>query len=113
MIEATRIDGSEEVQPLSALREHSAELIERLTSTRRPITLAAGGGVRLVVQEAAAYQRLLDLAAEADEREGVRQGDEDVAAGRSRPASEVFAEMRGPTEPWNGNDYDPTLRIGL
>ncbi len=46
------------------------------------------------VEQAAAYQRRMDLAAEADELEGVRQGDEDIAAGRTRPADEVFAEMR-------------------
>jgi hypothetical protein len=46
------------------------------------------------VLSAEAYQYLLDAAALADEREGVRQGDEDVAAGRTRPAREVFAEMR-------------------
>ncbi len=45
-------------------------------------------------EQTAAYQRLMDLAAEADEQEGVRQGDEDIAAGRTRPADEVFAEMR-------------------
>ncbi len=45
-------------------------------------------------EQTAAYQRLMDLAAEADEQEGVRQGDEDIAAGRTRPANEVFAEMR-------------------
>jgi len=36
----------------------------------------------------------MNLAAEADELEGVRQGDEDIAAGRTRPADEVFSEMR-------------------
>jgi predicted transcriptional regulator len=45
-------------------------------------------------EQAVAYQRLMDLAAEADEQEGVRQGDEDIAAGLTRPADEVFAEMR-------------------
>ena len=94
MTEASRNDVSEDVQPLSNLRDHPTELIERLTATRRPITLAVDSSIRIVVQEATAYQHLLDLAAEADEHEGVRQGDEDVSAGRTRPASEVFAEMR-------------------
>jgi hypothetical protein len=35
---------------------------------------------------AAEYQRLLDLASEVDEREGLRQALEDVAAGRTYPA---------------------------
>jgi hypothetical protein len=35
-----------------------------------------------------------DMTQEQDEREAILQGDEDVAAGRTRPAQEVFAEMR-------------------
>jgi hypothetical protein len=45
------------------------------------------------VQDAKAYQRLLDIAAHADAREGIRQGIEDVKKGRVRPtqvALEVF-----------------------
>lgn len=41
-----------------------------------------------------AIQVRMDIAALADEREGVRQGDADIAAGRTRPAEEVFATMR-------------------
>jgi hypothetical protein len=36
-----------------------------------------------------------DLAAERDIHEGIRQGLEDIAHGRTRPAQEVFDEMRG------------------
>lgn len=39
-------------------------------------------------------QRLLDIAALADEAEGLRQALEDVALGRTRQAEEVFTEMR-------------------
>jgi hypothetical protein len=41
-----------------------------------------------------AYQRLLDLAAARSAVEGIRQGVEDVAQGRMRPALEVFDEIR-------------------
>jgi predicted transcriptional regulator len=47
-----------------------------------------------VAQDAEAYQRLLDLAASADEEEGIRQGLDDAAHGRTRPAREVFDEIR-------------------
>ena len=40
------------------------------------------------------YQRLHDLIDEAETREGIRRGLEDVAAGRTRPMDEVFDEMR-------------------
>jgi predicted transcriptional regulator len=37
---------------------------------------------------------MLDLLEAADVREAIRQGLEDVAAGRTRPAEEFFQEMR-------------------
>jgi len=50
--------------------------------------------VKAIVQDAEAYQRLLDVAASADAGEGIRQGLEDVAYGRTRPAKEVLDEIR-------------------
>jgi predicted transcriptional regulator len=47
-----------------------------------------------VSQLAEEYQRLLDLAAEASVEEAIRQGREDVAAGRTYPVEEVFADAR-------------------
>jgi len=47
-----------------------------------------------VSQLAEDYQRLLDLAAEASVEEAIRQGREDVVAGRTYPMEEVFAEAR-------------------
>jgi hypothetical protein len=44
--------------------------------------------------EAEERQRLLDIAARADVYEAIRQGEDDIAHGRTRPAREVFEEMR-------------------
>jgi hypothetical protein len=52
------------------------------------------GKATAVVQDAEAYQHLLDRAAEASAAEGIRQGLEDLANGRTRPAREVFGEIR-------------------
>ncbi len=46
------------------------------------------------MQDAEAYQRLLDIAARADSEEGIRQGLDDVAHGRTQPAKEVFDDIR-------------------
>ena len=40
-----------------------------------------------------ANQLLLDLAAQADVREGIRQGLEDARKGRTRPVEEFFREF--------------------
>jgi predicted transcriptional regulator len=52
------------------------------------------GKAQAVVQDAEAYQRLLDIAARADVFEAIHQGLDDAAHGRTRPAREVFAELR-------------------
>jgi hypothetical protein len=45
------------------------------------------------VQDAEAYQRLLDIAARADASEGIRQGLEDAKQGKLRPVREFFDDF--------------------
>jgi prevent-host-death family protein len=88
------IDITKDIQPLTTFRNNSVKFMKRLKKTRRPIILTVNGKPEAVVQSAAEYQRLLDLAAAADANEGIRQGLEDMREGRTRPADEVFEEMR-------------------
>jgi prevent-host-death family protein len=88
------IDVTQDIQPLTTFRNNSVKMMKQLKKTGRPVVLTVNGVSRAVIQDAASYQRLLDIAALADEREGVRQGDEDVAAGRTRPAKDVFNDLR-------------------
>jgi len=88
------IDATQDIQTLTTFRENPAEMIVQLMTTHRPITLTVDGHTEIFIQEASAYQRLLDIAALADPEEGLRQGLEDIAEGRTRPAREVFAELR-------------------
>jgi PHD/YefM family antitoxin component YafN of YafNO toxin-antitoxin module len=62
--------------------------------TKRALVLTVNGKAAAVAQDAEAYQQLLDSAAEASAAEGIRQGLEDVANGRTRPAREVLDEIR-------------------
>lgn len=45
------------------------------------------------IQDAEAHQRLLDIAAQADAREGIRQGLEDVRKGRTRSVEDFFRDF--------------------
>ena len=83
-----------EVNPILDDRNRSAEFLEHLRATHRPMVLTVNGRAAAVIQDAEGYQRLLDLAAAADAAEGIRQGLDDVANGRVRAASEVFDELR-------------------
>ncbi len=91
---ASQIDITKDIQPLTTFRNNSVKMMQRLKKTRRPIILTVNGKPEAVVQDAAAYQRLLDLAAAADVNEGIRQGLEELRQGKGRPAKEFFEEMR-------------------
>jgi hypothetical protein len=55
--------------------------------------LTVRGKAAAIVQDAEAYQRLLDIAALADAREGIRQGLEEDKQGKGRDVEEFFAEF--------------------
>ena len=88
------MDITKDIQPMTAFRNHSAEFMRHLRESKRPLVLTVNGKAAAVVQDAEAYQHLLDLAAEGSAAEGIRQGLEDLALGRTRPAQEVFNEIR-------------------
>ena len=88
------MDVTKDIQPMTTFRNHSAEIMRHLKETKRPVVLTVNGKAAAVVQDAEAYQHLLDLAAEASAAEGIRQGLEDLRTGRTRPARVVFDEIR-------------------
>jgi len=88
------IDITQDIQPLTTFRNNSVEMMKQLKRTGRPIVLTVNGKTEAVVQDAASYQRLLDIAAAADVNEAIRQGRADVAAGRTVPVEEGFAKFR-------------------
>ena len=84
---------TKDIQSLTTFRRQSGDFIKQLKKSKRPVVLTVNGKAAAVVQDAEAYQRLLDIAATANEEEAIRQGLEDVKAGRTRPAREFFAEF--------------------
>jgi len=88
------LDITKDIQPLTTFRRQSASFLSQLKRSKRPVILTVNGKAAAVVQDAEAYQRLLDIAARADVFEAIRQGLDDVARGRTSPAREVFDQMR-------------------
>jgi prevent-host-death family protein len=89
-----RVDISKDIQSLTNFRRQSGKFLKQLKKSKRPIVLTVNGQAEAVVQDAEAYQRLLDIAARADVHEAIRQGLDDIAHGRTRPAREFFEELR-------------------
>jgi len=88
------MDITKDIQPMTTFRNHSAEIMQHLKDTKRPVILTVNGKAAAVVQDAEAYQQLLDLAAAASAAEGIRQGLQDLRNGRTRPARAAFDKIR-------------------
>jgi PHD/YefM family antitoxin component YafN of YafNO toxin-antitoxin module len=79
-----------EIHPLTDFQRHTKAHLKRLKETGRPHVLTVNGRAELVVQDAEAYQKLLEAVDRAEALEGIRRGLEDVKAGRTRPLAEVL-----------------------
>jgi len=88
------IDISRDVDSLSEFKRNTAEFIKRLEATGAPVLLTVNGKPRLVVQDAASYQRIRELLDQAETIEAIRQGLEDVARGRTVSLPEFERRMR-------------------
>jgi len=89
-----RLDISKDIHSLTNFRRQSGKFLKQLKKSKRPMVLTVNGKAEAIVQDAEAYQRLLDIAARADVYEALRQGLDDIAEGRTRPAREFFEEFR-------------------
>jgi len=87
------LDITKDIQSLTTFRRQSNQFLKQLKKSKRPVVLTVNGKAAAIVQDTKAYQRLLDIAGRAAEEEAIRQGLEDVKAGRIRPAREFFAEF--------------------
>ncbi|MGD0569916.1 MAG: type II toxin-antitoxin system Phd/YefM family antitoxin [Candidatus Sulfotelmatobacter sp.] len=92
------LDITKDIQSLTTFRRRSGDFMKLLKKSKRPVVLTVKGKAAAVVQDAGAYQRLLDIAARADAGEGIRQGLKDVRKGRVRPAREFFSEFEAEHE---------------
>jgi prevent-host-death family protein len=88
------LDITKDIQSLTTFRRRSGDFMKQLKKSKRPVVLTVKGKAEAIVQDAEAYQRLLDIAARADVYEGIRQGLDDVVYGRTRPAKDAFNAIR-------------------
>ena len=85
---------SRDIHSLTEFKQNTPEFVRQLKDTGEPIVLTVNGRAELVVQDAASYQKLLDLAEEARVLNAIRQGLEDMKAGRTASLEEFKAHAK-------------------
>ena len=82
------------IRSLSDFQRNTREHIENLKKTGHPLVLTVNGQAEVVVQSAAAYQKLLDAADELDTIMHLRRALDEMADGKGVPAEQFFDELR-------------------
>jgi prevent-host-death family protein len=88
------LDISRDIHSLTDFKKNTSEFVNQLKQTGEPVVLTINGKAELVIQHAAAYQKLLQMAEEARVLEGIRQGLEDMHAGRTVTLDEFRKHAR-------------------
>lgn len=87
---------STQVRPISYLKANAAEVLTHIAEQREPLVITQNGEAKAVLQDVASYEEtqetlaLLKLLA---------MGNQDVVAGRLKPAGEVIARLRAKRTP--------------
>ena len=83
-----------ETHTLKDFQEQTPSFLQQLKDTGQPLVLTVDDETGVVVQDAAAYQKLLDLVEEARAVESIRQGLADRDAGRTISLDEFKEHAR-------------------
>jgi prevent-host-death family protein len=83
-----------DIHSLTDFKRNSNQFMKQMQDTGNPVVLTVNGKAALVVQDAAAYQQLLEAVERAEAIAGIRRGLEQMHRGEGRPAAEFFAELK-------------------
>ena len=90
---------SQDIQSLTDFKRKTPEYLRRLKETGDPVVLTINGKAELVVQDAASYQKLFELAERLETIKAVKEGQASADRGEGQPMDELFdaleKELRG------------------
>jgi prevent-host-death family protein len=85
-----------DIDSLTNFKRQTAAYLQQLRKTGSPVVLTINGKAEVVVQDAAAYRRLVQRAAQAEREEtvaAIRDALKDVEAGRTKPARAAIRRL--------------------
>ena len=82
---------SSRIKPISYLKANAAEVLTDLAERREPLVITQNGEARAVLQDVASFEETQEMLAML---KVLALGNQDVAAGRVKPAADVVARLR-------------------
>lgn len=84
---------SRDIQSLSVFKRDTAKFRRQLKKTKEPIILTVNGKADMVVIDAESYEEFLVEKDRLDMIASINRGIDDMRAGRTKPAEQVFREF--------------------
>ena len=89
----TMIHPSQDIRSLTDFKRKTSEFLKELKESGAPVVLTVNGKAEVVVQDAAAYQKLLELVEQLETIQTLRKRLAAARRGEGRPVDEFFEEM--------------------
>lgn len=83
-----------DIQSLSVFKRDSSKLLKQLKRTGEPIVLTVNGKAAAVLHDPESYEEYLQDRERRQMIAAVKRGIEDMKAGRTKPAAEVFRDFQ-------------------
>ena len=88
------LDITRDIRSISDFKRKTPDLLKQLKSTGQPVVLTMNGRAEVVVQDAASYQKLIELLERAGDIEAIRAGLADVERGDTMSLETFDRELR-------------------
>jgi prevent-host-death family protein len=82
---------TEDIKPVTYMKTQAAELLQKVTESRRPVVITQNGEAKAVLVDIESYEALKNAALML---KLTAQGEADIQAGRTLSQDEVFARAR-------------------
>ena len=82
---------SSQVKPISYLKANAAEVLSHLAKHREPLVITQNGEAKAVLQDVASFEETQETLAML---KILALGNQDVAVGKVKPATDVVARLR-------------------
>jgi prevent-host-death family protein len=82
---------SEDIKPITYMKTQAAELLQKVTESRRPVVITQNGEAKAVLVDIESYEALKNAALML---KLTAQGEADVQAGRTLPQDQALSRVR-------------------
>lgn len=84
----------DDIQSLTDFKRNTAKYLKKMKKSKGPVVLTVNGRAEIVVQDARAYQEMLERVERAETVVALKQGIEEFERGEGRPARKALEELR-------------------